>query len=129
MNLDKEIKEIGQNISKLELDIMAILTNGALAPAMRNEKYRRYYAGGTLMIDITKEIMVFVNISSETYTVIYKGDTIHMRLMSIREVSLAYEIYLETKGGTSYFHECFDNSCLKPMYEIQTLIESLKQAS
>ena len=79
-----------------------------------------YYAGGTLFLDITlgtKKGFVMLNISSEIYS-INLGDKQIRGLAPIDTLWFGFMIYKEVKGITDYYKKCYNNSCIRHLYNI-----------
>jgi len=77
-----------------------------------------YFIGGTLCIDIRENglpaFTVMVNINGEEFNVVeHKNLKEDKRLLSIKALRLAFEIYKIKKGETEYYTECFEKSCLR----------------
>ena len=81
---------------------------------------RAYFAGGTLCLDVYEyaklKYVILVNISTETFEVVeingeIKSET--KRLLPLKSLKTAFEIYSESKGSTPYFDACFSQSCIR----------------
>lgn len=81
---------------------------------------RAYFAGGTLCLDIYEyakiKYVVLINISTETFEIIEiqgKEKKQTKRLLPIKSLKTAFEIYQEKKGLTPYYESCFSKSCIR----------------
>ena len=77
-----------------------------------------YFIGGILCIDIRENglpaFTVMVNINGEQFSVVeHKNLKEDKRLLPIKALRLAFEIYKIKKGETEYYTECFEKSCLR----------------
>lgn len=74
-----------------------------------------YYAGGTLCLDTNKGETILLNINEEIFSV-ENGKESARYLMPLNVLYFAFSIYLQIKGKTSYFYECYENSCIRHLY-------------
>ncbi len=77
-----------------------------------------YYSGGTLCIDIldiktNKVFLVMINISSEKVLIEKENGEYISRLLPIKALKLAFDIYAISKGKTEYYLSTWNKSCLR----------------
>lgn len=80
---------------------------------------RGYYAGGTLCLDTNKEIIVMLNIASETFTLqpISAKEHSSTNIMPLKLLWIAFYVYLTVKGKTNYYMDCYGESCIRHLYD------------
>ncbi len=77
-----------------------------------------YYAGGTLCLDTNKALTVLLNISSETITIQPVGPgAASTNIMPLKLLWMAFYIYLNAKGKSNYYMDCYGKSCIRHLYD------------